>query len=60
MSDNDGLMDHAMDRVNNRGTFVIDVDGLSHCSGFSEIVCQEFFQGKSKSEYESFGERWTQ
>lgn len=27
MSDNDGLMDHAMDRVNNRGTLVIDVDG---------------------------------
>lgn len=46
MSDNDGLMDHAMDRVNNRGTFVIDVDGLSHCSGFSGNSVPGNFSGK--------------
>jgi len=47
MLDNVVLMDHVMDRVNNRGMVVIDVDSLSHSSGFSEIVCQEIFQGKS-------------
>ncbi len=54
MLDNDGLMDHAMDRVKNRGMFVIDVDGrLESPLWFFEIVCQGIFQGKGRSECES-------
>lgn len=54
MSDNDGLMDHTMGRVKNRGMFVIDVDGrLESPLWFFKIVCQRIFQGKGRSECES-------